>query len=229
MGKGSLAPYVASPLAAAHAPRCFGTRGAITLIGSKIQCHICGKAFKSLGIHVRAAHGVSRSDYCWEFGLKTIALDCPELVELKRKLHGDRMAVFGKSFRGQKLDRRPQTKAEEIAHLRQRAPSERAECPYCGLSFVRRQTRQKQATCGRKECHVKARVLARNAQRNPAKEARGNCVMCGAKTPLRYVSSPIKTCSKPCLYAYRSKLMVAARAARKDEWNPARDRWNRAP
>lgn len=47
----------------------FGERGRVTHINGRLQCHICGNAFVSLGSHVWQVHGCSANEYRREFGL----------------------------------------------------------------------------------------------------------------------------------------------------------------
>lgn len=49
----------------------FGYYGAVGLTkdGEKIQCHICGKLFRSLGIHIRKAHALTLPMYRKQFKL----------------------------------------------------------------------------------------------------------------------------------------------------------------
>mgnify|MGYP001566027918 CR=1 FL=1 len=48
---------------------CFGERGVLTQFGRKVQCHICGKTYLMLGLHVRLTHEMSVQEYKREFGL----------------------------------------------------------------------------------------------------------------------------------------------------------------
>lgn len=65
---------------------CFGARGVLTQIGTKVQCHVCGKSYHHLGCHVSRTHEMSADEYCDEFGLKrTTGLISQKLADKRRR------------------------------------------------------------------------------------------------------------------------------------------------
>lgn len=73
---------------------CYGVRGALTSIGrGRVQCHICGKGFRNVGLHARLTHGVSPSDYRRAFGLAwDTGLVCEEFSVRQRLASAARLA-----------------------------------------------------------------------------------------------------------------------------------------
>lgn len=66
-------------------PTWHGQKGALTHVGDKAQCHICGKAFHHLGAHVVGSHRISVVDYKDEFGLnRTTPLISMKLARKRR-------------------------------------------------------------------------------------------------------------------------------------------------
>lgn len=74
----------------------YGVRGALTYKGrNKVQCHICGKYFSALGIHVVQTHEISAQDYRFEFGLPhTIGLVSESLHERFQQGNGQRLKAL---------------------------------------------------------------------------------------------------------------------------------------
>ena len=57
-------------------------------IEDKLQCHLCGKWFRGLGVHVVVAHGWTADDYREEFGLnRQQALICEGTREKLRRIN----------------------------------------------------------------------------------------------------------------------------------------------
>lgn len=84
----------------------YGYLGAVlqTADGSKIQCHICGKLFRSLASHLTAAHKVSAKEYRKSYG---IAHNTALVSDQERVVRADRfneMVASGKITRGTQKD-----------------------------------------------------------------------------------------------------------------------------
>ena len=67
----------------------FGERAKVTYVGDALQCHICGKAWAHLGVHVQKAHGITAKDYRIAFGLpQRHGLVCDALHVTQRQRNG---------------------------------------------------------------------------------------------------------------------------------------------
>jgi hypothetical protein len=65
--------------------RVHGEIGRLRLVGNKIQCHCCGRFYRSLASHVVQTHGFSADEYRAAFGLnKSRALWEPGMSERQR-------------------------------------------------------------------------------------------------------------------------------------------------
>ena len=61
--------------------------------GSRVQCHLCGRWWALLGMHVSRGHGMSPDAYREQFGLnRTTGLTAPALARRMAEIHGARLA-----------------------------------------------------------------------------------------------------------------------------------------
>lgn len=66
--------------------RCYGRKGVLARIGLKVQCHVCGRAYHSLGTHVGRVHRMTADEYRDAFGLRrATGLISPRLAEIRRR------------------------------------------------------------------------------------------------------------------------------------------------
>jgi hypothetical protein len=62
--------------------------------GSRVQCHLCGRWWALLGMHVSRGHGMTPDEYREQFGLnRTTGLVAPALARRLAEVHGARLAV----------------------------------------------------------------------------------------------------------------------------------------
>lgn len=62
--------------------------------GDRVQCHICGRMYRSLGLHARRRHGVSPDAYREMYGLnRTASLAAPALRAALADIHRDHLAA----------------------------------------------------------------------------------------------------------------------------------------
>jgi hypothetical protein len=114
----------------------YGERGRLTYIGSRIQCHVCGKAFHSLASHVWRAHDISAKEYRRIFGLHR------RLGLVTDALHRRLSAV-----RGAAIDKRTINDSVDAYEL---------TCVVCGAPMLVRIPESRRAdrpkVCGKAEC-----------------------------------------------------------------------------
>jgi len=66
----------------------YGDLGVLATDGQRVECHICGRWYRMLGIHVRRTHGMLPDDYKRAFGLRvSVGLDAP-IVREERRIRG---------------------------------------------------------------------------------------------------------------------------------------------
>lgn len=76
----------------------FGEIGKLNDDGEKIQCHLCGKRYSLLAIHIVRTHGLTCEEYKEKFGLNRIQpLASAAQRELRRELHSERLAALGRT------------------------------------------------------------------------------------------------------------------------------------
>ena len=75
---------------------CYGERGRLSFVGTKkVQCHVCGKYFQFLGLHVVKTHEMTCDHYRESFGLPhDTGLVCIALHERFGNVHGPRLATL---------------------------------------------------------------------------------------------------------------------------------------
>lgn len=119
----------------------YGIRGALTYKGRyKVQCHICGKFFVALGIHVKKTHEMTASDYRFEFGLShTVGLVSEYLHERYQQGNGQRLKAYA-------------SEAAEKAHIAHKALWNDPE-------WRKRQSERSSACQGGQRIAVKACVI----------------------------------------------------------------------
>ena len=72
-----------------------GELGVLAGDGQRVQCHVCGRWFKSLAAHASMLHGLSPDEYRATFGLRArTALVGQALSELRRKLAAPRLRAW---------------------------------------------------------------------------------------------------------------------------------------
>ncbi len=99
----------------------YGDVGIVTYdpIEDKLQCHLCGKWFRGLGVHVVVAHGWTADDYREEFGLnRQQALICEGTREKLSRINME--LGLGKHLSSQTM-----TKAELLEFLKGICPAPR--------------------------------------------------------------------------------------------------------
>jgi hypothetical protein len=165
----------------ARKPRIHGRRGMLHYVGpDKAQCHVCGKAFKALGLHVVQAHGMSCDEYRREFRLPPgLGLVGSSLHERFSEVHGPRLLETLKLANARSGARLKQL-ATDPAWVRARAETasavhggratEARSCVICRTVFVvRRSSRRKTCQGIGSPCH---RVLQRRLKRTAATRKR---------------------------------------------------------
>lgn len=73
-----------------------GVFGSVDYIGDRLVCHLCGRDFAHLGVHVVKGHGGSVEEYRRQFGLKNTQ---PLASERLRRAGRDRAKAFGLGVR----------------------------------------------------------------------------------------------------------------------------------
>lgn len=69
----------------------FGSFGNLRVVGDRVECHICGRLYRSVGVHATQAHGLPADEYREVFGLaRSHALEGPA-TKARRREHGHRM------------------------------------------------------------------------------------------------------------------------------------------
>jgi len=78
----------------------FGEHGCLASDGEKIQCHVCGKWFRSLApMHLERKHQMSADEYRKEFGLnKGTGLISELLRQTLRETHAERLNTYPKNL-----------------------------------------------------------------------------------------------------------------------------------
>jgi len=62
--------------------------------GSRVQCHLCGRWWALLGMHVSRGHGMTPDAYREQFGLnRTTGLTAPALARRMAAVHGAKLAA----------------------------------------------------------------------------------------------------------------------------------------
>lgn len=178
---------------------CYGDRGALTLIGrDKVQCHLCGRAFKALGHHVLRTHEITPDDYRREFGIgRGVGLTSEALHERFAVVHGPRLAIHGPS-------------GSATASERRTARAERTRaCVVCAATFQTRacdKTKTCSANCWReligrrhrgatRSDQVKAIIRAACAKRDPGMYTRIGAM--NRKNPNTYMSRAQRLVASP--------------------------------
>ncbi len=78
----------------------YGQIGSVEESGDKVQCHICGKWFRNLGLHINRGHKMECDDYREAFGLaRSYALCSSAFSAQQNKIHGARIAALGSKGR----------------------------------------------------------------------------------------------------------------------------------
>jgi len=73
----------------------YGKLGVLETDGERVQCHVCGKWYRSLGCHAWQKHGLHPSEYKKEFGLNRFqSLASASCQELLRDLNGERLQQY---------------------------------------------------------------------------------------------------------------------------------------
>jgi len=145
-----------------------GERGvlAISLDGEQVQCHICGRWFKHLGIHVVNGHQWSCADYREEFGLnRSTGLVAPEtarkMYEATRKnlMRWEHRPDFLYIEKGTRFEARLEQRLHQRAAVRHYAQIERITiaCERCGVSVETPAYRRR----NRKYCDICAPIVRR--------------------------------------------------------------------
>ena len=74
----------------------FGEEGKLNEFGDKVQCHLCGRWIRNLGLHISRGHKIMCDDYREMFGLaRSFALCSNVFSQQQKKLHGDRIQKYG--------------------------------------------------------------------------------------------------------------------------------------
>lgn len=188
---------------------CFGERGALSLVGQKVQCHICGKPYHHLGAHVVRTHELSADEYTDEFGLKrTTGLISPALAEKRRRHMLSRDPEQRNSARSLAVAARrdnPCPRTWRVSLEQRLSPACRmltsAPCPICGKAWTRHRWPSERVTCS-PECARQLVAQRVSAARGGVSVVECSCVVCGHKwQALR--PSRRRTCSSECFAQWR--------------------------
>lgn len=78
----------------------YGEFGTLADNGQHVQCHVCGKWFHHMAMHINAKHGLNADAYRSAFGLtQNTKLASQPYREKRRELHADMMRELGKEHR----------------------------------------------------------------------------------------------------------------------------------
>lgn len=105
-------------------------------VNGKVICHICGKAYKRLGTHVKESHGMTIAEYKEEFGLcanaKTTEENYSKMMASYALEHNmdEMLKVVGKNTRikkGNSMRKNKQARLQEIINKRNRNSSRKSK------------------------------------------------------------------------------------------------------
>lgn len=98
----------------------FGEIGKLNEEGEKVQCHICGKYFRNLGLHVSRGHKIMCDEYRETYGLsRNFALCSEAFSAIQRDNHGERIAALGEKGRS-KIAVQTREQLQALAHMPRR-------------------------------------------------------------------------------------------------------------
>lgn len=182
----------------------YGEIGAVRIDDDQMQCHICGKWYKSVGLHSVYAHELTADEYREAFGLNhQQGLVSPRLSErLRRNVqqryidHPEQLEKFKESTK--KIPVESKRKAggfERRPQLRKKYEENRVSfvCKQCGKRIKSHDSSRRSfcsQTCA--NAHNAAKIVER------IKETLPRCIICGNDIPYRKKVNVKKVCSPEC-------------------------------
>lgn len=192
----------------------FGQKGVLTHIGTKIQCHICGKPFVSLGAHVWQTHGLSAEQYRLIFALAFVEpLNAPVLTHRLQIINGPRAKqMAAQMWAGLSPDERFE-RCQRLGELASKRTAQLAALGQLRRTWSdSRKARKAKHQTARWRTH-RAEIMAdlREAGARLRKFVQAVCVVCG--TPFSYPArSPRRVCEprpSACYAALKRRIAVA--------------------
>ncbi len=168
----------------------------MTYIGAQIQCHLCGRGYDLLNVHVRRTHEMTPDAYRAAFGLPPTLGLVSDRVHVKMREKLNRLAALGyPNFRP--------------SQRRDAGQIEAHACIECGASIMsRRRLEHQRLLCNRPACRTAAHrrtALTTNGQRSPAHQQRLTAALHAFNDTHRIVHEPLicPWCHKSFAYVRR--------------------------